>query len=287
MKKSFYGLSNDIIFKNTFNTDDALKRLLEETLNINVNKIRKNSTELSVESKNERRKYLDLILKTDRGIIDVEVNHGYKEELPNRNLLYFCKLISSSVLKNKSYTNVDKHIQLNISWNLNKYLNFNIENRKIITCHISDDKSHNKVNDDIFEIVHINMDYFIDVWYHGDKRKENPFLMLLAAESKKQMDEICKGDKLMERLNDKVNDLNKDPDVLDVIIENEEEIIEKSLFEKGVKTGIQKGIYDTAKNLLNMNMPVDDISRATGLSKSVIEKIKWYLNKPHKNNVRF
>ena len=99
MKKSFYGLSNDIIFKNTFNTDDALKRLLEETLSINVNKICKNNTELSVESKNERRKYLDLILENDRGIINVNINHGYKEELPNRNLLYFCKLISSSVIQ--------------------------------------------------------------------------------------------------------------------------------------------------------------------------------------------
>ena len=274
MKKSFYGLSNDIIFKNTFNTDESLKRLLEETLNINVNKIRKNSTELSVESKNERKKYLDLILETDRGIINVEINHGYKEELPNRNLLYFCKLISSSVIKKQSYTNVDKHIQLNISWNLNKYLNFDISNRKNITCHISDDKSHNKVNDDIFEIVHINMDYYKKLWYHGDKRKENPFLMLLAAESKKQMDEICKGDKLMERLNDKVNDLNKDPNVLDVIIENEEEIINNSLFEKGVKKGANKRNVEIAKNLLNMNMPIDDISKATGLDKNEINNIK-------------
>ena len=120
------------------------------------------------------------------------------------------------------------------------------------------------------------MDYYKKLWYHGDKRKENPFLMLLAAESKKQMDEICKGDKLMERLNDKVNDLNNDSDVLDVIIENEEEIINNSLFEKGV----QKGVYNTAKNLLNMNMPVDDISKATGLSK---EEIKMISSKPHLN----
>ena len=138
--------------------------------------------------------------------------------------------------------------------------------------YISDDKSHNKVNDDIFEIVHINMDYYKKLWYHGDKRKENPFLMLLAAESKKQMDEICKGDKLMERLNDKVNDLNKDPDVLDVIIENEEEIINNSLFEKGV----QKGVYNMAKNMKNEKIDIKTISKVTGLSTDEIEKIKWY-----------
>ena len=113
--EKYYTLNNDVIFKNTFDTEESLKRLLEETLNLKVNKIYRNNIELSVDSIKERRKYLDLILEADEGIINVEINHGYKEELPNRNLLYFCKLISASVRKNKSYTNVSKHIQLNIS----------------------------------------------------------------------------------------------------------------------------------------------------------------------------
>lgn len=131
-EKKFYTLRYDIIFKNTFNTEERLKRLLEETLNIKVKEIHKNNIELPVENKKERRKYLDLILKTDKGIINVEINHGYKKELPNRNFLYFCKMISSNVRKNKSYTNVDKHIQLNITWNLRKYLKYDIKGRRII-----------------------------------------------------------------------------------------------------------------------------------------------------------
>ena len=98
----FYTLSNDIIFKNTFDTEKSLKRLLEESLNLKVNKIFSNNIELPVENIKERRKYLDLILDTNEGIINVEVNHGFKDEIPNRNILFFCKLISSTVKKLKA-----------------------------------------------------------------------------------------------------------------------------------------------------------------------------------------
>ena len=82
----FYTLSNDIIFKNTFDTERSLKRLLEESLNLKVYKIFSNNIELPVENIKERRKYLDLILDTDEGVINVELNHGFKDEMPNRNL---------------------------------------------------------------------------------------------------------------------------------------------------------------------------------------------------------
>ena len=291
MTNKFYTLSSDIIFKNTFDTEDTLKKLIKETLNLNVKKIYKNNIELSIDNKKERRKYLDLILETDKGIINVEINHGYKEELPNRNFLYLCKLISENVRKNKSYTNIAKHIQLNITWNLKKYLDFNVEDKKILKFHLSEDILNEKLYDNIFEIVYINMDYFENVWYHGDIKKENPFLMFLAASTEENMDKISKGDINMEKLSDKVKKLNQDPDILDVIIEDEEEIIANSLYEKGIEEGIEKGINQgieqgiekgikkginqgiekTAKNLLKMKMDLKDISKATGLS---IEKLK-------------
>ena len=142
---------------------------------------------------------------------------------------------------------------------------------------------HEKLHEDIFEIVYINMDYFERVWYDGNIKEENPFLMLLAAPTKEKMDTICKGDNLMEKLNNKVKNLNDDSEIIDVIIENEDEIIMNSMydrgFEKGISQGISQGIgqgisqnkIEIARNLLNMNMKVEDISKATGLS---IEEIK-------------
>ena len=163
----FYSLNNDIIFKNNFDTEKSLKRLLEKSLNLKVNKIFSNNIELPVENIKERRKYLDLILDSNKGIINVEVNHVFKDEIPNRNFLYFCKLISSTVKK-----------------------------------------------------------------------------------------------------------LNQNQEILDVIIENEDEIIRNTLYEKSISKSIEQNKIEVAKNLLKMKMDLKDISKATGLSFEKIEKLK-------------
>ena len=273
-EKKFYTLKNDIIFKNTFDTNKRLKRLLEETLNLKIKEIYKSNTELPIKNITEKRKYLDLILETDKGIINVELNYGYKKELPNRNFLYFCKMISSSIKRSNSYLDVKKHIQLNITWNLQQYFTFDITKRKIINCYITDDKTHNKLYENIFEIIHINMDYFERVWYHGDVEKENPFLMLLAAPTKEKIDLICKGDKFMRELNKKIEDLNNNDDILDVIIENEDEIIANSMYEAGVKKGISQNSINIAKKLLKKNINIKEISEITNLSEKEIENLK-------------
>ena len=281
-ENKFYTLGNDVIFKNAFDSEESLKRLLSESLNLKVYKILRSNIEIPIDNKKERRKYLDLILDADIGVINVELNHNFKDEIPNRNLLYFCKLISSSVKTSKSYYNIKKHIQLNITWDLKKHFNFDITGRKFIKCYIKDDETNNKVHDDIFEIVHINMDYFEDVWYHGDIKKENPFLMLLAAPSEDKMDKISKGDKIMEELSKKVKKLNQDPEILDVIIENEDELIRNTMYEKGVNQGISQGInqgieqnkIETAKKMLEEKLDIELISKITNLSKEEIQKIE-------------
>ena len=281
-KQKFYTLKSDIIFKNTFDTKERLKRLLEETLDLKVHDIFKSNIEMPVENVSERRKHLDLILETDKGIINVELNHNYEEEIPIRNFLYFCKMISSSVRRSKSYAKIDKHIQLNITWNLQKYFDFDITNRKIIKCCLMDKKAHHKVHADIFEICHINMDYYEKVWYDGNIKEENPFLMFLAAPNEEKMDLICRGDKGMESLNKKVKKLNQDPNIIDVIIENEEEILNNTRYDFGVKAGISQGItqgieqnkIEIARRMLEENFNIKDISKITGLTEKEIEDLK-------------
>ena len=276
IEEKFYVLGNDIIFKNTFNTEERLKRLLSETLDLNVKEVYQNDIELPVENVKERVKKLDLILNTEKGIINVEVNYNSKSEVPNRNFLFFCKLISSSIKKTESYLKVEKHIQLNLTWNLQKFLSFDVTNRKIIKCYIMDEETHQKVHDDIFEIVHINMDYFKKVWYHGNIKDENPFFMLLAASSKEEMDKISKGDKFMEEISKKVKKLNLDPEIVkEIVIENEDEIIKNSIYHSGIKDGISQRNIEIVRKMMAKHMDTSVISDITGLS---IEKIKALMN---------
>ena len=105
--------------------------------------------------------------------------------------------------------------------------------------------------------------------------------MLLAAPTEEEMDKISESDKLMEELNDKIKKINQDSEVLDVIIENEEEIIAYSMYEKGVQNGISQGIsqgkkekqLEMARNMLKDGLDIETISKYTGLSKEEIENI--------------
>ena len=58
----------------------------------------------------------------------------------------------------------------------------------------------------------------------------------------------------------------------------DQKAVKRSGYEQGLKQGIQKGIEQTqediAKKLLEMNIPVEQITKATGLSKEEIEELK-------------
>lgn len=280
-------LNNDIIFKNIFNVKETIKRLLEETLELKVKEVYLANTEMPVEKIKERRKILDLVVYTEKEVINVEVNNAYKKDLYIRNFLYFCKLISSNLEKSKDYTKLGKHIQLNLTWNLQKYIPFDIREKKKLEFYVKDEETGLKVFEDKFKIVNINMDYYVELWYSKKVEKESPFLLLLAAPTIEEMDEIARGDRLMEKIAKEVKKLNFDPKITEEIaFENEQEIWANTMHSRGVEQGIEKGIekgieqgskqekIGIARNMLKDNMPIDTIIKYTGLKKEEIESLQ-------------
>lgn len=280
-------LNNDIIFKNIFNVKETIKRLLEETLELKVKEVYLANTEMPVEKIKERRKILDLVVYTEKEVINVEVNNAYKKDLYIRNFLYFCKLISSNLEKSKDYTKLGKHIQLNLTWNLQKYIPFDIREKKKLEFYVKDEETGLKVFEDKFKIVNINMDYYVELWYSKKVEKESPFLLLLAAPTIEEMDEIARGDRLMEKIAKEVKKLNFDPKITEEIaFENEHEIWANTMHSRGVEQGIEKGIekgieqgskqekIGIARNMLKDDIPIDTIIKYTGLKKEEIESLK-------------
>ena len=274
-------LNNDIIFKNTFNSTEFLKRLLEETLDIKVNELYSANTEMPVEYLKEKGKILDLIVCTDKGTINVEVNNEYKEDMYVRNFLYFCKLISSHLTKNnRNYNNAIAHIQLNITWNLKSYFkNIDVSKRKKVEFYVTDTKTGTKVFEEIFKIVNINMDYYKNLWYSKDTKRERPFLLLLAASNIKEMEEISEGDEIMEKIVKRVEKLNYDPKIAteiakQIAIENESEIWANTMYSRGMEKGTKQNQLAIVKNMLKKNTDINFISEVTGLSLKEIENLK-------------
>lgn len=268
-------LNNDIIFKNIFNVKETIKRLLEETLELKVKEVYLANTEMPVEKINERRKILDLVVYTEKEVINVEVNNAYKKDLYIRNFLYFCKLISSNLEKSKDYTKLGKHIQLNLTWNMQKYIPFDIREKKKLEFYVKDEETGLKVFEDKFKIVNINMDYYVELWYSKNVENENPFLLLLAAPTIEEMDEIARGDRLMEKIAKEVKKLNFDPKITEEIaFENEQEIWANTMHSRGYEQGSKQEKIGIAQNMLKDNMPIDTIIKYTGLKKEEIESLK-------------
>ena len=82
-------------------------------------------------------------------------------------------------------------------------------------------------------------------------------------------------DKIVDKYITNVTIVNDDPEFQKYMSEEEDKKkIQNSLLSEAKEEGISQGIEQTAKNLLSMNMPLGDISKATGLSIKILNELK-------------
>ena len=103
---------------------------------------------------------------------------------------------------------------------------------------------------------------------------------MIKLRKRKELKEISKGDKNMSDVYKKLDELSEDK-YLSLLYDREEkreyeykcmmEDAKEEAKEEGMSQGENKKSIEIAKNLLSMNMHIEDISKATGLS---IDEIK-------------
>ena len=328
--KKYYTCRYDRAFKEVFLKEKnkyMLKDLLELILDIKINEITLNPNERNTGNLEIRRKTYDALLTTDIGKIQIEVNANNENYVRPRNTAYICDLYSHSTLVGKQYNEETMFIQINLSYGLSK-------NAKPIRRYkIRDEEGKEFVKN--LEIIEVNMEYFVNLWYNNEKEKnkklidKNKLIIMLGLEKddlKKLSNEYMEVNKFMDEL----NKINEDPEfrVYMTYEEDQEKIfnsrmaeadrkgmergmkrgLEKGMkegLEKGMKEGLEKGIErgieqgtkeglekgiekgmekglkegsnnkarEIAKNLLNINLSKEDISKTTGLSIEEIEKL--------------
>ena len=135
------------------------------------------------------------------------------------------------------------------------------------------------------------MDYYDKIWYskNEDEIKKNQYMIMLDLD-KKELKNMPK-DKIVDKYITNVTIVNDDPEFQKYMSEEEDKKkIQNSLLseakEEGIEQGYTSGINDgiskgvsqekvsIAKNLLSMNMPLGDISKATGLSIENLNELK-------------
>ena len=278
----FYTCRNDRAFKEVFlnpDNSDLLKALLEFILKIKIDKLEIKKTELLSGNVNIKDKRVDAIVHTGNKKIEIEINSQNKDYLHTRSTAYICNIYQSNASVGDTYNEDTDIIQVNLTWGLGR----NNDEMKIYK--IMNEKGELYVKN--FIIYEINMDYYDKIWYSKNEEeiKKNQYMIMLDLD-KKELKNMPK-DKIVDKYITNVTIVNNDPEFQKYMSEEEDKKkIQNSLLSEakeegisqgisqGYTSGINDGIKQTAKNLLSMNMPIEDISKATGLSIEEINKLK-------------
>ena len=207
--------------------------------------------------------------------IEIEINSQNKNYLHTRSTAYICNIYQSNASVGDTYNENTDIIQVNLTWGLGR----NNDEMKIYK--IMNEKGELYVKN--FIIYEINMDYYDKIWYSKNEEeiKKNQYMIMLDLD-KKELKNMPK-DKIVDKYITNVTIVNDDLEFQKYMSEEEnKKKIQNSLLsearENGINDGISKGVsqekVSIAKNLLSMNKPIEDISKATGLSVEEINKLR-------------
>ena len=289
-KEKFYTCKYDRPFKEIMlkeNNKDILKCLLENILKVKINEILIKPTERNTGNLKIKRKTLDALLLTNQGKIGIEVNANPEEFVHPRNMAYICDVYASHTLVGEEYDESIMIIQINLTYGI-------VKDKEPYRIYYIQDKEQKKfVNN--FKIVEINMEYYKNIWYHKNEKEieKNKYIVMLDLELE-DLKKLSQKNKVVQEYMEELEKLNSDVEFREYMSAEEDarKIYNsrmKCATEKGWKTGIEQGLQqglqqgiqqgiektqqEIVKNLNNMNMSINQISKVTGLLEENIKKI--------------
>jgi len=212
---------------------------------------------------------LDVRVQAENGErYNIEVQLNDLHNMEKRTLYYWGKEYTKSIVKGDDYIDLPKVININI-------VNFDqIKLDDFHTCfHLWEDDNKDYLLTDVLEIHFINM-----VKYKRLKVKDvekNPLVRWLTFldkdSSEQELEEVINMDTAISKANDRLNFVSQDNDFLRLY-----EMREKAAFDQTaiLNTALVKRTIEIAKNLLNINRPIEEIVTVTGLSRKEIEDLQ-------------
>ena len=245
-----------------------------------------------ISNKRSKRMISDIVLRVGNNIINIEGNKKYYKGLLERNHIYYSKLISNSLSINDSYKNTLAVTQINFN-------NFAVNKSKlVINEYLVMEKRNLDIELELFKKFHMNLDRIKKKCYNNNKKLTifERYLAIMIIEEKSMLKKIAKGNRVLERVVERIMEINENYDewvrVYDVVEENnrmwrtivankEEEVIEreKKKAEKKVQrveNKLHKAENNTiqiVKNLLKQNLDINLISEVTGMSVNNIKSL--------------
>ena len=275
-QKKFYTCKYDKAFKEIMMKKEnffILKKVLENILEIEVKEIELRPLNLNTNNIYVKGKETDLLVLTNQGKIEIEVNTHYEDYVRVRNFCYITNIYQNEITEGSKYSEEIKMIQINLNYGVKDK-----EYKRIYKMRDEEGKEYIK-NCIIYEI---NMDKYKEILYNKNKEEieKNKYILMLDMNLEEL--EKYKEDKVIKEYMEKMERLNQSPMFINWITkEKDEEMIRNTqLFraeEKGINKGITKGReqanLEIAQKMLQKNIPMEQICEITGLDKKEIENL--------------
>ncbi len=278
--KPFYTCKYDKAFKEIMMKEEnfnILKKVLESILEVRIEEIKLQPLNLPTGNIHIKGKEIDLLVITEQGKIEVEVNTYYNDYVRVRNFSYITNIYNNQVTVGDKYSEDTNVIQINLNYGIpdTKY-------RRIYKVRDEEGKEYIKN----FYIYEINMEKLKKIWYDKNELEieKNKYLLMLDMEIK-DIKKLPK-DKVVREYMEKIEKLNNDPMFINWITKEKDEQMIKNTqlynatqeginigISQGINQGLQKRNIEIAKSMLKKNMDIEDIIDITGLSKEEIKKL--------------
>ena len=277
MKPKFYTCKYDKAFKEIMlkkENFNILKSVLETILETKIKEIKLQPLNLTNNNIHIKGKEVDLLITTDIGKIEVEVNTYYRDYVKPRNFCYISNIYSNQISSGETYNEEVEVIQINLNYNIK-------DNKKMRIYKVRDEEGKEYIKN--FRIYEINMEKYKEMWYDKKEKEIDKYKYLIMLDMEVKEIKTLPVDKVVEEYMDKIEKLNEDPIFINWISKEEDErkirntelsLAEEKGIEKGIEQGINTGKKEVANAMLKDGMEVKEISKLTGLSVDEIDKFK-------------
>ena len=289
--KPFYTCKYDKAFKEIMMKEEnfnILKKVLETILKVRIQEIKLQPLNLNTGNIHIKGKEVDLLVITEQGKIEVEVNTYYNDYVRTRNFSYITSIYNNQVTVGEKYNEDTNIIQINLNYGVK-----DTEYKRVYKVRDETGKEYIKN----FSIYEINMEKLKEIWYDKNELEieKNKYLLMLDMEISdlKKLSE----DRVVKDYMEKIEKLNEDPIFINWITKEKDEQMIKNTqlyratqeginigISQGIKQGVNQGIDQgmkkekilIAKSMLQENMNLELIHKITGLTKEEIEKYRIY-----------
>ena len=284
MKKLFkLTLRNDFAFKRVFGVEenkDVLQDLLECILDIppeTIAGLELLDKEFHKELLSEKLGILDIKLRLKDGtFVDIEIQNSWYFDFPERTLYYWSKMYNENIKQGQDYTKLPKCITINLigkGFNKNKRLH----NKYFVLEQDTKEPLVSKLEIHILNLEKARLLKEGQCLDNKTKRLLN-WLKFIETDNPEVREVLAENSEIMKKANTAISVMEMSPRdkwLYDSRMKYEHD--RASCISEGYRQGIEKGAYqtklETAKNLLAMNFPIQNIVKATGLSIKEIDAL--------------